>query len=121
MQPPCVKLTEHETDSDATPLLASRDPCARPVSRRPAVLLSANRSAKIGDVGLARFMPNDYMSAAAAIGTWAWTVRSRFASHTSLLYASRLSCADSSASTLFKAAHAAQIMARFPCDARCGR
>ena len=33
-----------------------------------AVLLTEDSVAKIGDVGLARFMPNDYMSAQAAIG-----------------------------------------------------
>jgi hypothetical protein len=33
-----------------------------------AVLLSAGNAAKIGDVGLARFMAADYMSQAAAIG-----------------------------------------------------
>lgn len=32
------------------------------------MLLTADNHAKIGDVGLARFMPNDYMSAQAAIG-----------------------------------------------------
>lgn len=34
-----------------------------------AVLLTGDSVAKIGDVGLARFMPNDYMSQQAAIGT----------------------------------------------------
>ena len=34
-----------------------------------AVLLTEDSVAKIGDVGLARFMPNDYMSQQAAIGT----------------------------------------------------
>jgi hypothetical protein len=34
-----------------------------------AVLLTAKGRAKIGDVGLARFMPNDYLSTAAATGT----------------------------------------------------
>jgi hypothetical protein len=34
-----------------------------------AVLLSADNAAKIGDVGLARFMAADYMSAQAAVGT----------------------------------------------------
>lgn len=33
------------------------------------VLLTAEGRAKIGDVGLARFMPNDYLSTAAATGT----------------------------------------------------
>lgn len=32
------------------------------------MLLTADNTAKIGDVGLARFMPNDYMSTQAAIG-----------------------------------------------------
>lgn len=40
-----------------------------------AVLLTGDLRAEIGDVGLARFMPNDYMSAAAAMGTFAWAVR----------------------------------------------
>jgi hypothetical protein len=35
---------------------------------RAAVLLTAEGRAKIGDVGLARFMPNDYLSTAAATG-----------------------------------------------------
>ena len=34
-----------------------------------AVLLTAEGRAKIGDVGLARFMPNDYLSTAAATGS----------------------------------------------------
>lgn len=40
--------------------VCSRSPCA--------VLLTAEGRAKIGDVGLARFMPNDYLSTAAAAG-----------------------------------------------------
>ncbi len=43
--------------------------------RAIAVLLTGDLRAKIGDVGLARFMPNDYMSAQAAMGTFAWAVR----------------------------------------------
>lgn len=39
-----------------------------------AVLLTAKNTAKVGDVGLARLMPNDYMSAQAALGTFSWTV-----------------------------------------------
>lgn len=37
------------------------------------MLLSADNAAKIGDVGLARFMAQDYMSAQAAVGTFAWS------------------------------------------------
>jgi hypothetical protein len=40
-----------------------------------AVLLTADARAKVGDVGLARFMAADYMSAQAALGTFSWTVR----------------------------------------------
>ncbi len=39
-----------------------------------AVLLAADNTAKIADVGLARFMPNDYLSSQAAVGTFAWAV-----------------------------------------------
>ncbi len=39
------------------------------------MLLAANDRAKVADVGLARFMPNDYLSSQAAVGTFAWAVR----------------------------------------------
>ena len=39
-----------------------------------AVLLTPKREAKIGDVGLARLVMNDYLSAQAAIGSFSWTV-----------------------------------------------
>lgn len=41
---------------------------------RAAVLLGADGSAKIGDVGMARFMPQDYLTSTAAAGTLAWAV-----------------------------------------------
>lgn len=40
------------------------------------MLLTADGKAKVGDVGLARFMAADYMSAQAALGTFSWTVQS---------------------------------------------
>ncbi len=39
------------------------------------MLLTASNGAKISDVGLARLMPNDYLSAQAAVGTFSWSVR----------------------------------------------
>ena len=51
-------------------------PCTHGVLLLPAaVLLTADARAKVGDVGLARFMAADYMSAQAALGTFSWTVR----------------------------------------------
>lgn len=44
------------------------------VADRNAVLLTAERRAKIADVGLARLMPNDYLTAQAAVGTFVWSV-----------------------------------------------
>ena len=38
------------------------------------MLLSSAKVAKVADVGLARFMPADYLSCAAAVGTFAWAV-----------------------------------------------
>jgi hypothetical protein len=46
------------------------------------VLLTAEGGAKVGDVGLARFMAADYMSAQAALGTFSWTVRIHMISST---------------------------------------
>lgn len=39
-----------------------------------AVLLTPERRAKIADVGLARLMPNDYLTAQAVVGTFVWSV-----------------------------------------------
>lgn len=43
--------------------------------RLRAVLLGQDCEAKIGDVGLAKFMPQDYLSRSAICGTFAWSVR----------------------------------------------
>lgn len=40
--------------------------------KTPNVLLGADGAAKIGDVGMARFMPQDYLTSTAAAGTLAW-------------------------------------------------
>lgn len=39
------------------------------------MLLAADGSAKIGDVGMARYMPRDYLTTNTAAGTLAWAVR----------------------------------------------
>lgn len=39
------------------------------------MLLAADGSAKIGDVGMARYMPRDYLTSNTAAGTLAWAVR----------------------------------------------
>jgi len=41
--------------------------------KSPNVLLTAELHAKIADVGLARLMPNDYLSQQAAVGTFVWS------------------------------------------------
>jgi len=41
--------------------------------KSPNVLLTPERRAKIADVGLARLMPNDYLTAQAVVGTFVWS------------------------------------------------
>ena len=43
--------------------------------KSPNVLLSANFTAKIADVGLAKLQNKDYLSAQQTVGTFTWSVR----------------------------------------------
>ncbi len=43
--------------------------------KSPNVLLGRTFTAKLADVGLAKFLHKDYLSAAKSVGTFAWSVR----------------------------------------------
>jgi serine/threonine protein kinase len=42
--------------------------------KSPNVLLGRNNTAKLADVGLAKFLHKDYLSVAKSVGTFAWSV-----------------------------------------------